>query len=322
MDPRLRAALDELGLASWCEALAPVIDARLSDSAHGNMPAWRAAVAALPDMPDPSPQLDLDCIRIGRDDLPDNVAQAVRSQLQALCPWRKGPFDVGGIVIDTEWRSDLKWQRIEAAVGSLAGQRVLDVGCGNGYYALRMLGAGARVVIGVDPTALFVMQFAALSRLLPPLPAFVLPLRAEELPGNPAAFDTVFSMGVLYHQRAPVDHLRGLRGHLAKNGRLVLETLVLPGDTAFSRTPPDRYARMRNVWHLPTLPELETWLSRSGFKDVRCADVTRTTTAEQRTTDWMSFESLAEALDPADPARTVEGWPAPLRAVVTATTGR
>ncbi len=34
---------------------------------------------------------------------------------------------------------------------------------------------------------------------------------------------------------------------------------------------------------------------------------------EQRRTPWMDFESYAEFIDPDDPARTVEGYPAPIR---------
>jgi tRNA (mo5U34)-methyltransferase len=72
------------------------------------------------------------------------------------------------------------------------------------------------------------------------------------------------------------------------------------------------------VWLLPTIAELTTWLTRSGFRDIQIVDQAITTTDEQRSTDWMTFESLAEALDPDDPSRTVEGWPAPRRVVVTA----
>ena len=126
-------------------------------------------------------------------------------------------------------------------------------------------------------------------------------------------------MGVLYHQRSPVDHLRQLRDTLRPGGQLVLETIFVPGDEGYSCTPVDRYARMKNVWMLPTITELETWLLRSGFRDIELIDTAVTTTDEQRSTEWMTFESLAEALDPVDPTKTVEGWPAPRRVVVTAT---
>jgi tRNA (mo5U34)-methyltransferase len=127
-------------------------------------------------------------------------------------------------------------------------------------------------------------------------------------------------MGVLYHRRSPLDHLRELRQTLKPGGRLVLETLYLPGDGAFARTPPDRYARMRNVWLLPSVDELLTWLRRTGFSDVSIADRSVTSMEEQRATDWMEFESLEAALDPSDPDFTIEGWPRPHRVVLTACT--
>jgi len=72
------------------------------------------------------------------------------------------------------------------------------------------------------------------------------------------------------------------------------------------------------VWLLPTIAELTTWLRRSGFDDVEIVDESLTTPDEQRSTEWMPFESLREALNPDDPERTVEGWPAPRRVVAVA----
>ena len=312
---RLDDDLEALGLGGWQRPVADLVRERLAPGAHGDMPRWRAALEALPEPDTREARLDGDVVVAGS--LCDPDREVARALLAELKPWRKGPFRLGGIAIDSEWRSNLKWDRL-AARCDFAGRRVLDVGCGNGYYALRAAGAGASCVVGVDPTLLYVMQFAAVRHFLDPLPVHVLPLRSAELPAAGAAFDTVMSMGVLYHQRSPLEHLRELRGHLRPGGQLILETLVLPGDEPFARTPPGRYARMRNVWLLPTLAELGTWLARSGYREASVADVTATTVDEQRTTEWMPFESLAEALDPADPSRTVEGWPAPRRAILVA----
>ena len=290
----LRAALDDIGIPAWSEFLSAEVDQRLS--AHGDFAKWYEHVAALP--------------------ATDSASS--REHLLELAPWRKGPFDIGGVAIDSEWRSDLKWARVKDAIQPLADRNVLDVGCGNGYYALQMADAGARHVVGIDPTVLFVMQFLAVNRFEQRDNVFVVPARLEEMPLPARSFDTAFSMGVLYHRRSPVDHLRELHATLRPGGQLVLETIFLPGDEAFARTPKDRYARMRNVWLLPTIAELRTWLDRSGFSDVEVIDQSMTTTNEQRSTEWMTFESLREALDPSDSMRTVEGWPAPHRVVVTA----
>jgi tRNA (mo5U34)-methyltransferase len=232
-----------------------------------------------------------------------------------LSPWRKGPFDVFGVHIDTEWRSDWKWSRVSPHL-DLVGKRVLDVGCGNGYYQWRMLGAGADSVIGVDPNWLFFCQFQAMQRYLPDLPAWHLPFALEDLPARLEGFDTVFSMGVLYHRKSPIDHLLALKDCLVKGGELVLETMVVEGDVHQVLVPEDRYSQMRNVWFLPSVPALELWLRRAGFVDVRCVDVSTTTVEEQRSTEWMKYQSLSDFLDPNDPGKTVEGLPAPRRAVI------
>ena len=301
------------GLASWRARLHPLLEARIADGAHGELPKWRHVLASLPPCPRAA-ELGRPVITAGPGAFTPNERERVRELLLQLAPWRKGPFQVGDILVDAEWRSDRKWARLAEAIAPLAGRLVLDVGCGNGYYALRMRGLGARAVIGIDPMLLYVVQHAAIRHFMPPEPVHVLPLRLHELP--PAgAFDTVFSMGVLYHQRVPAEHLLALRHSLRGDGELVLETLILPGSLREARTPP-RYARMRNVWLLPTLPLLLEWLDEAGFVDARTIDISDTTGLEQRRTDWMTFDSLAEALDPADTGLTVEGWPAPKRAVI------
>lgn len=295
---KLAESLTMIGLDSWCDPLFALIDERLSSNAHGDFQRWQSVVEALPGAS-------------------GDVAR-LRELLLALSPWRKGPFTIEGIHIDSEWRSDLKWQRLKDDIAPLDGRNVLDVGCGNAYYALQMRKAGANTVIGVDPTLLYVMQFLAVNQFENDDRVFVLPVRLQELPLPARKFDTTFSMGVLYHQRAPIDHLRQLRTTLRPDGQLVLETIYVPGDESYACTPEDRYARMRNVWLLPTIAELTTWLKRSGYRDVEIIDQTITTVDEQRSTEWMTFESLREALDPVDPSRTIEGWPAPHRVVLSA----
>jgi tRNA (mo5U34)-methyltransferase len=309
--PGLRTQLAATALAPHADTLIAASAAALDARRNGNLPRWQEALAALPRLPVDDCDLDCDCVRVGNE---DTASQGLVESLQAFHPWRKGPFCIHGVHIDAEWRSDWKWRRVANHIAPLAGRRVLDVGCGNGYYALRMLGAGATLVLGVDPTLLYVAQFAALRHFFGVLPAFVLPLGLEALPAT-GAFDTVFSMGVLYHRRDPLDHLVRLRKQLRPGGELVLETLVIAGDDDGALVPEERYAKMRNVWAVPSLSRLARWLGEAGFSSVRCVDDTITTTDEQRATDWMRFESLSDFLDPADPTRTVEGYPAPRRAV-------
>lgn len=253
-----------------------------------------------------------------RDDLTPRQRLGIETLLRQLMPWRKGPFSLYGTEIDTEWRSDWKWDRVLPHISPLEGRTILDVGCGSGYHMWRMLGAGASMVVGIDPMQLFLCQFEAVRKLLgDDQRAYLLPVGIEQLPAL-NAFDTVFSMGVLYHRRSPLDHLWQLKNQLVSGGELVLETLVIEGDENAVLVPGERYAQMRNVYFLPSAAALKKWLEKCGFTDVRIADHALTSTEEQRRTDWMTSDSLAEFLDPENPHLTVEGYPAPLRAVLVA----
>ncbi|MHA6311630.1 MULTISPECIES: tRNA 5-methoxyuridine(34)/uridine 5-oxyacetic acid(34) synthase CmoB [Pantoea] len=305
-------------LAKWLEVLPAQISEWQRENLHGHFRDWYKSLEYLP-LLEPQKLDLLHSVSADRDDISDRHRQGIEKLLRNLMPWRKGPYSLYGTDINTEWRSDWKWDRVLPHISSLAGRTVLDVGCGSGYHMWRMIGAGAHLVVGIDPMQLFLVQFEAVRKLLnDDRRAHLLPLGIEQLPAL-QAFDTVFSMGVLYHRRSPLDHLLQLKNQLVSGGELVLETLVIEGDVNQVLVPGERYAQMRNVFFIPSAEALKSWLEKSGFVDVRIVDFARTTTEEQRRTDWMTSESLAEFLDPDDASKTVEGYPAPLRAVLVAT---
>ncbi|TCQ93882.1 tRNA 5-methoxyuridine(34)/uridine 5-oxyacetic acid(34) synthase CmoB [Pseudomonas sp. JUb52] len=310
----LQRVLADTPLATWSQSLEAVLAAKYARG-HGDLQRWQAGVDAFPEIAVAAVELREAVRLVGAPTVEQR--QALREALLQLRPWRKGPFQLFDLHLDTEWRSDWKWDRVSPHL-DLQGKRVLDVGCGNGYYQWRMLGAGASLVLGVDPNWLFHCQFQALRRYLPDLPAWHLPLTLEELPVLDGGFDTVFSMGVLYHRRSPIDHLLDLKNCLDSGGELVLETLVVEGDATTVLVPEDRYAQMRNVWFLPSAAALQLWLQRAGYRDIRLVDLTPTTVDEQRSTEWMGFQSLPDFLNPENPSLTVEGLPAPLRATLIA----
>ncbi len=312
-------ALNRHGLQKWQNQLQAAIETSLNKP-DGNLPGWLSALQMLPELTDCMAENDRRVVSaVSTETISAEQAETLKQALLQLQPWRKGPFDICGTFIDSEWRCDMKWERVAPHISSLQGRKVLDVGCGNGYYLFRMAGAGAAMTIGIDPSMLFLAQFMAVQKYLKTADTFLLPAGFEDLPENMEAFDTVFSMGVFYHRRSPFDFLRSLKMLLRRGGELVLETLVIAGDENQVLVPQDRYARMNNVWFIPSVPALCKWLTKAGFADVRIADATKTTVEEQRATAWMPGESLEKCLNPENPDLTIEGLPAPVRAVVIAT---
>lgn len=299
-------------LGAWKELLPERIAHGLRYERHGKLPEWENALAQLPILKTTSIDLK-ESVQVTGERAPE-----LKALLMALHPWRKGPFHIHGIHIDTEWHSDWKWERVRPHIQPLEGRTVLDVGCGSGYHCWRMAGDGAKLVIGIDPSPLFVCQFFALKTFIQDPRVWVLPLGIEDVPATAEVFDTVFSMGVLYHRKSPIEHIEQLKSLLKPGGELVIETLVVDGPEGYSLIPHGRYAKMRNVWFIPSVPTLELWIKRCGLKNIRTVDVNTTSTDEQRSTEWMTFESLPEYLDPNDPSKSIEGYPAPKRAVVIA----
>ena len=300
--------------------LSTIVDALVKQSNvafsanNGNIPKWEKAIESIKTqhkgpLSYVSPYLNINS---------KNIDKAILEQsLKQLMPWRKGPYQIADLQLDSEWRGDLKWNRLKNHISPLQGKSVLDVGSGNGYFTYLMAMAGAKIAVGIEPFLLFNYQFSAIRSLINNPPnAFVLPLKLEQVPGK-ALFDSVFSMGVLYHQKDHMLHLQQLKNVLVENGELILETLVIDAEQGNYITPEDRYARMRNVWCLPSTDTLHDWLEKTGFKNIRLIDVTKTTPEEQRATHWIgdNTQSLEDFLDPNNSNLTIEGLPAPKRAI-------
>ncbi len=308
--------LHDTKLQVWADHFEEIFARQFNSKRWGDIPKWLDGLAQLPDQKAKHTDLNNSQVSFELDEID---VERTKQALMQLHPWRKGPYNFGGIHIDTEWRSDFKWDRVVKGISPLKGRTVLDVGCGSGYHCWRMAGEGADLVIGIDPSPLFVAQFLAMQRVAQQQTAWVIPSGIEHLPPQLRAFDTVFSMGVLYHRKSPIDHLMELREALVSGGELVLETLVIEGGPNDVLVPSGRYAQMGNVWFLPSVEHLKIWLEKVKFKDVELVDLNETTTEEQRSTEWMRFHSLKDYLNPEDTTQTIEGYPRPLRAVIRAT---
>ncbi len=311
------SAIAQNDLSHWLDTVPAQLSHWYKESLHGEFKQWQSTLHHLPKTEVNSIEL-ANTVSFGRgEDISEGQKQQISRLLMKFKPWRKGPFHIHDIHIDTEWRSDWKWDRLIEHISPLKGRTVLDIGCGSGYHLWRMLGEQAKFVVGIDPSQLFLSQFWAIKHFNPDPNIHLLPLGVEQLPPL-KAFDTVFSMGVLYHRRSPMDFLMQLKDQLKPGGELVLETLVIEGDENDVLVPGERYAQMRNVWFIPSTAALTVWLKKVGFKNIRVANVDQTSLEEQRETPWMDSKSLDSFLHPQDKTKTVEGYPAPLRAIILA----
>jgi len=306
-------------LEPYSDALGALIERKQVSVGKGRGRSYIEPFNRLPDAVPSVVDLSGDRISIGRaSDLTPEQHRRILDTLLLLRPWRKGPFNVFGTDVDSEWASDLKWNRLKDHLSPLAGRRVLDIGCSNGYYMFRAAAAGPDMVLGIEPFLPYYYQFVFLNRYIRSPRLFCLPIGIEELPDMRGYFDTALCMGILYHRRSPLDMLRQIHGVLKPGGELVLETLIMEGSDETALCPDGRYAKMNNVFFLPTVPCLTVWLKRSGFDTIRCVSIAKTTPEEQHGTEWIETESLEDFLDPDRPDKTVEGYPAPVRAIVIA----
>ena len=242
--------------------------------------------------------------------------QQLRQLIEILVPWRKGPFELFGEKIESEWRSDLKWERVAPVIGEIENRRVADIGCGNGYYMLRMLEHDPKYVLGFDPSEKFYLTFQLIQKLIKDPRLAVELLSAEHLKLFPGHFNAVICMGVIYHQQSPLKLLQDIFRSLSKDGFLLLETMTIDKEGSYALFPNGRYGKARNVFFLPTIDCLNAWLTRVGFKKIKLIDQSVTDFSEQKSTKHAPFESLKDFLDPTDSSLTIEGYPMAKRSVV------
>lgn len=276
-------------------------------------PYWEA-VKAVGDITTDWVDLAGPVVKVGRaSDLNEEQAQRWLQTLKTFCPWKKGPFSLFGVDIDAEWRSDWKWERILPHIQPLEGRTVADIGCHNGYFMFRMAHQNPARVIGFEPVAKHFWNFQLLQNLIRhPALTFEL-LGVEHMHLYPNFFDTIFCLGILYHHADPIGLLLKLREALAPGGEIIIDCQGIPGDEPVALTPRKRYAQARGIWFLPTQSCLETWIARAGFSQIHCFFAEPLSTEEQRRTPWANVDSLAQFLNPTDPTRTCEGYPAPWR---------
>jgi tRNA (mo5U34)-methyltransferase len=260
-----------------------------------------------------------DRIVIGkREELSPADLAKVDKAMRAFMPWRKGPFQLFGIDIDAEWRSERKWNRLRPVLPDLRDKVIADIGCNNGYYMFKMAHCKPRLVLGFEPYIQHYYAFRSLNHLAGQENLVVEPFGVEDINLFPNSFDVIFLMGIIYHRISPVEMLKEIREAMRPGGHLMLESQAIPGEDPVALFPEKTYAKVPGTYFVPTRSCLHNWLVRAGFRDIDIFAFHPMSSGEQRKTEWMTFESYSDFIAPDNPERTIEGYPAPYRVYIAA----
>jgi tRNA (mo5U34)-methyltransferase len=233
-------------------------------------------------------------------DKPSNIKEVAK----LLMPWRKGPFELFDMYIDSEWKSNIKYNLLRKHF-SLKERRVADIGCNNGYYLFRMQEDEPKLLVGFDPSPLYKTQFDLINHFVKSDIVYEL-LGVEHLEFYEEKFDTIFCLGVLYHRSDPVAMLKSLYKGLDNKGEVILDTFYIKGDDEMCLCPESSYSKIPNIYFVPTIKALKNWCLRAGFNSFEVLETSVTEADEQRKTEWIEGQSLEDFLDPNDKTKTVE----------------
>ncbi|HEY9189615.1 MAG TPA: tRNA 5-methoxyuridine(34)/uridine 5-oxyacetic acid(34) synthase CmoB [Sulfurovum sp.] len=280
-----------------------------------NIVPYQEAIRALKTYEDVEVKLG-DRVEVQIKDLSSQDAQQIKETALLMKPWRKGPFQINDLFIDSEWQSQIKYNLLEPHF-DLKDKIVGDIGCNNGYYLFRMLSQKPKKLIGFDPSAIYYSQFQFINHFIQSDIVYEL-LGVEHVEFYEHKFDILFCLGVLYHRSDPVAMLKSLYKGMNKGGELILDTFMIDGEAEVCLTPKERYSKIPNIYFVPTVNALKNWCHRAGFESVEVLEIMKTEPHEQRKTAWIDTQSLEDFLDPNDDTKTVEGYPAPKRVYIKA----
>ncbi|MFY4755019.1 tRNA 5-methoxyuridine(34)/uridine 5-oxyacetic acid(34) synthase CmoB [Campylobacter jejuni] len=255
--------------------------------------------------------------------LDDSVNLSTNSQakdeilaiVKELKPWRKGPFKIDNLFIDTEWQSFIKFNILKPFMDEISQKCVADIGCNNGYYMFKMLEFNPVNLIGFDPSIKYRLQFELINALAKTPIKYEL-LGVEDLPNYGLKFDVIFCLGVIYHRSDPIKMLKDLKAGLNKNGVVFLDTMYIKDEREIALVPNKTYSKIPNIYFVPSISALKNWCERAGFKEFEVLATKKTDENEQRKTEWIDSFSLENFLDPKDKNLTIEGYEAPKRVYI------
>jgi SAM-dependent methyltransferase len=177
------------------------------------------------------------------------------------------------------------------------GERILDVGCGDGALTEKLLQAGATVV-GIDPAPDFVAAAVARGIDARQLDAQALPFDGE--------LDAVFTNAVLHWVPDLDTALRGIRRALKYGGRFVGECgghgNVAAVSTALQAVALRHGVRPQLPWRYPTPDDFVARLIAAGFRPISVELIPRPTPLASGMAAWLRtfagpvFEQLPDGV--------------------------
>lgn len=184
-----------------------------------------------------------------------------------------------------------------------AGERILDLGCGDGALTKALVDAGCRVV-GVDASPEMAAAAAQLGLDVHVADCHDLQYEHE--------FDAVFSNAALHWMTQPDRVIGGVRRALKPGGRFVgefggrgnLATIVGTLGSALADRGVD--AGARNPWFFPSAEEYRTLLERHGFEVAMVTVFPRPTPLPNDMVGWL--ETFAQAFTAALPEAERKGF--------------
>jgi len=196
--------------------------------------------------------------------------------------WNPGKYEENAAFVAELAGEILQW------LAPRPGERILDLGCGDGRLSLALLEAGAQIV-AVDGSA--EMTAAARQRGLDARVMQGQDLRFER------EFDAVFSNAALHWMLPPQDVIAGVARALKPGGRFVAEmgghgcvaSIIVALLAALERRGVD--GRETLPWFFPTAEEYAALLSAGGFQVKRIALVPRPTLLPKGIRGWMAVFS-------------------------------
>ena len=117
----------------------------------------------------------------------------------------------------------------------------------------RMADQRAEFILGIDPVVPYWSQFKFINHFAKCDNLQMELLGVEDCIHFDKLFDVVFSMGIIYHHRNPIQQLLDIKKSMRREDNLFLKRLAFLEKKSIALFPEDRYAKMRNVWFVPTL---------------------------------------------------------------------